>query len=300
MNIFHPLVIALLAASTPFSYGVTHVFMTPEESSVLGRGTSKKSKKSKKSEKNECKSSTSSKSEMEETVLVKLTFGTDIRAFETTSDMSPKIVFYPLDSGSDAEAVIESINDLLPAEGETVTYDFELPYYFKCGMSKFHLLAGSDDAWLINSATIQVGEGGEVEMLPLATVDGGANAIWLEGRPHDLETAGFSVSDEWVFTAAGASPEVGNPGGYCTGSDPETCGCLSLEQTDYAGTQSTTSSGKTCQAWDSNSPHSHDYNYIGSHNYCRNPDGEDKAWCYTTDENERFELCDVPACGASS
>ena len=31
----------------------------------------------------------------------------------------------------------------------------------------------------------------------------------------------------------------------------------------------------------------------GEHNYCRNPDGEPTAWCYTTDPASRWELCDV-------
>ena len=32
-------------------------------------------------------------------------------------------------------------------------------------------------------------------------------------------------------------------------------------------------------------------------NYCRNPDGEPYTpWCYTTDRNKRWELCDVHHC----
>ena len=50
--------------------------------------------------------------------------------------------------------------------------------------------------------------------------------------------------------------------------------------TDYRGTQSTTETGKTCQRWDTQSPHSHSrtpQNYPNTglvENYCRNPDGE--------------------------
>ena len=73
------------------------------------------------------------------------------------------------------------------------------------------------------------------------------------------------------------------------------------EESEYRGTVATTISGKTCQRWDSQSPHVHTRtpsNYpnggLGNHNYCRNPDGWTGLWCYTTDSNTRWELCDVP------
>ena len=74
------------------------------------------------------------------------------------------------------------------------------------------------------------------------------------------------------------------------------------------GTVNTTVSGKTCQAWTSNSPHQlgpaalTDANYpdgsrAAAQNYCRNPDSEPEGpWCYTTDPNMRWEYCDVPLC----
>lgn len=31
-------------------------------------------------------------------------------------------------------------------------------------------------------------------------------------------------------------------------------------------------------------------------NYCRNPDGEPRPWCFTTDPNKRWEYCDIPRC----
>ncbi|KAI8509532.1 hypothetical protein Bbelb_133800 [Branchiostoma belcheri] len=71
----------------------------------------------------------------------------------------------------------------------------------------------------------------------------------------------------------------------------------------YRGTVSVTNTGKTCQRWDSQTPHGHcntpaDYPSAGlEQNYCRNPDGEPGVWCYTTDPNSRWELCDVPSCG---
>ena len=47
--------------------------------------------------------------------------------------------------------------------------------------------------------------------------------------------------------------------------------------------------------WDSQEPHDHNFSDL-EENYCRNPDGSDGAWCYTTDPDVRWELCDVPSC----
>lgn len=32
-------------------------------------------------------------------------------------------------------------------------------------------------------------------------------------------------------------------------------------------------------------------------NYCRNPDGSERPWCYTTDPQVEREFCDIPNCG---
>ena len=70
----------------------------------------------------------------------------------------------------------------------------------------------------------------------------------------------------------------------------------------YNGTLNVTVSGKCCQEWDSDIPHSHPLTslhryYLDGHNYCRNPEGRGKRpWCYTTDPHVRWEYCDVPQC----
>ena len=86
---------------------------------------------------------------------------------------------------------------------------------------------------------------------------------------------------------------------------------------DYRGTIHTTINGEECQSWDvqSSSSSSNEGTSSGSiissnphagleSNYCRSPDYEDAAWCYTsadtstarTDEDRTREYCDIPKC----
>ena len=67
----------------------------------------------------------------------------------------------------------------------------------------------------------------------------------------------------------------------------------------YRGCQSVTRSGLTCQSWAAQTPHQHSLadesageSAEAAKNHCRNPDGGDSIWCYTTDPNTRFDYCD--------
>ena len=75
----------------------------------------------------------------------------------------------------------------------------------------------------------------------------------------------------------------------------------------YTGTVNHTVAGIPCQRWDTNSPHHNNYNnpedYAGHvttlsdlENYCRSPADDYAPWCYTTDEDERWDYCDIPKC----
>jgi len=69
---------------------------------------------------------------------------------------------------------------------------------------------------------------------------------------------------------------------------------------DYVGCQSKTRNGHTCQMWSSQVPHAHTRTeayypegHLGTHNNCRNPDGDAEGiWCYTTDPDVPFDHCD--------
>jgi len=98
------------------------------------------------------------------------------------------------------------------------------------------------------------------------------------------------------------------------------------DESDYIGCQTETTNGYTCQYWNVQTPHTHNYmphllvaepwevqqggrrarvkkgqhevlKYptLGDHNFCRNPAGAAGSggiWCYTSNEEDRWEFCD--------
>ncbi|XP_064174550.1 hepatocyte growth factor-like isoform X1 [Anguilla rostrata] len=115
----------------------------------------------------------------------------------------------------------------------------------------------------------------------------------------------------WCFTL-----DPRTPWEYCDvkacDSDPETDAhstteCFLGQGEGYRGTVGVTPSGVTCQRWDSQVPHNHSYspqNYKCKdlrENYCRNPDGADLPWCFTTDPGVRMAFCtNIPRCEADA
>ncbi|XP_062591443.1 plasminogen-like [Saccostrea cucullata] len=65
----------------------------------------------------------------------------------------------------------------------------------------------------------------------------------------------------------------------------------------YRGTKNVTITGRVCQKWVNQNPHEHNYDVfsLAQENYCRNFDREE-PWCYTSDPDVRWELCDVKVC----
>nr|XP_006824030.1 PREDICTED: apolipoprotein(a)-like [Saccoglossus kowalevskii] len=86
---------------------------------------------------------------------------------------------------------------------------------------------------------------------------------------------------------------------------------VDVQGTDYRGTINSTTNGLDCQIWNEQSPHQHTFtpeNYPSSgledYNYCRNPDGKTRPWCFTIYPSIRWQHCNVgnPAenCGSST
>ncbi|XP_019632920.1 PREDICTED: low-density lipoprotein receptor-related protein 2-like [Branchiostoma belcheri] len=88
----------------------------------------------------------------------------------------------------------------------------------------------------------------------------------------------------------------------CSDGSDEYCHCyyLSDKGTSYRGRADR---NRSCQFWTSQYPHAHNhtpeaYPSAGLElNYCRNPDGKDRPWCYTNNPLVRWRYCDdVFAC----
>lgn len=104
----------------------------------------------------------------------------------------------------------------------------------------------------------------------------------------------------WCFTK---SPEVRHES-----CDIPLCAeveCVACKGESYRGPMDFTESGKECQRWDLQRPHRHRYrperypNKGLDDNYCRNPDGKSRPWCYTLDPDTPWEFCAVKPCAQS-
>eukprot|EP00105_Crassostrea_gigas_P043077 XP_019927225.1 PREDICTED: plasminogen [Crassostrea gigas] len=88
----------------------------------------------------------------------------------------------------------------------------------------------------------------------------------------------------------------------CNISDCETPPLECLPNNDpkgekYFGTMSVAKTGDPCQRWDSQTPHEHSFDKLSDQeNYCRNSDGDNAPWCYTTNKDNRWEYCAIPHC----
>ncbi|XP_074401361.1 hyaluronan-binding protein 2 isoform X1 [Zonotrichia albicollis] len=84
--------------------------------------------------------------------------------------------------------------------------------------------------------------------------------------------------------------------------------CYEEDSSTYRGRVNQAENGRTCLHWNSHHLLDHPFNAfmedadthgIGEHNFCRNPDEDEKPWCYIRKNNEvDWEYCDVSLCAA--
>ncbi|XP_065106916.1 kremen protein 1 isoform X2 [Paramisgurnus dabryanus] len=83
--------------------------------------------------------------------------------------------------------------------------------------------------------------------------------------------------------------------------------CYTANGEDYRGRQNQTSlqGGKPCLFWNETAHHSYNTQKypngeggLGPHNFCRNPDGDVRPWCYISDHEDGLDwkYCDIPTC----
>uniref|UniRef100_A0A8C0ATJ1 Plasminogen n=1 Tax=Buteo japonicus TaxID=224669 RepID=A0A8C0ATJ1_9AVES len=136
---------------------------------------------------------------------------------------------------------------------------------------------------------------------------------WVDSAPHKPNYTPEKYPAAGLEENYCRNPDGDGKGPWCYTTDPATrfdyCNipeceveCMHCSGENYQGVVATTVSGLECQRWDSQQPHSHGYlpeNFPEKDlkmNYCRNPDGEPRPWCFTTSPTKRWEYCDIPRC----
>ncbi|XP_066271663.1 plasminogen-like [Branchiostoma lanceolatum] len=159
----------------------------------------------------------------------------------------------------------------------------------------------------------QVGDGAAYRGTVSVTRTGKTCQRWDSQTPHEHSATPAKYPSSGLDHSYCRNPD-GEFGVWCYTTDPSTrweyCDVCVVQPGDcqvgdgaaYRGTVSVTGTGKTCQRWDSQTPHAHDRTHAKypssglDHSYCRNPDDERGVWCYTTDPSTVWEYCDVCAC----
>uniref|UniRef100_A0A8C7JTR5 Plasminogen n=1 Tax=Oncorhynchus kisutch TaxID=8019 RepID=A0A8C7JTR5_ONCKI len=132
---------------------------------------------------------------------------------------------------------------------------------------------------------------------------------WASKYPHNPNMTPATHPNADLESDFCRNPDGDSKGPWCYTRDPETrwetcnvqdCSeeCMHCSGEDYRGKISTTENGYTCQRWDAQKPHNHGYSpskYL-EEDYCRNPDGDPKPWCFTTSPSKRWDFCSIPRC----
>uniref|UniRef100_A0A8C5J240 Hyaluronan binding protein 2 n=1 Tax=Junco hyemalis TaxID=40217 RepID=A0A8C5J240_JUNHY len=121
-------------------------------------------------------------------------------------------------------------------------------------------------------------------------------------RPNPCKNGGTCIRNRYrsKFTCKCPEPFRGR---FCEIGPND---CYEEDSSTYRGRVNQAENGRTCLHWNSHHLLDHPFNAfmedadthgIGEHNFCRNPDEDEKPWCYIRKNNEvDWEYCDVSLC----
>ncbi|XP_053572492.1 hepatocyte growth factor [Bombina bombina] len=161
------------------------------------------------------------------------------------------------------------------------------------------------------------GKGSNYKGTRNVTKRGLACQSWNSMTPHDHNFLPSSYRGKDLKENYCRNPKEEEGGPWCFTKNPEVrhevcdipfCSeveCMVCNGEHYRGPMDHTESGKECQRWDLQRPHKHSFtperhpNKGLNDNYCRNPDGKAKPWCYTLDPATPWEFCAIKPCAHS-
>ncbi|XP_067915294.1 hepatocyte growth factor-like [Heterodontus francisci] len=159
-----------------------------------------------------------------------------------------------------------------------------------------------------------IGKGKNYQGTKSVTESGQTCQYWNSTIPHDHRFFPSNNRNKNLQENYCRNPRGEEGGPWCFTMHPgirlESCAvpqcseveCMTCNGETYRGPMDHTESGKECQRWDLQMPHRHRFHPERfpdkglNDNYCRNPNGRIKPWCYTLDPHTPWEYCAIKEC----
>uniref|UniRef100_A0A8C8HNQ6 Hepatopoietin-A n=1 Tax=Oncorhynchus tshawytscha TaxID=74940 RepID=A0A8C8HNQ6_ONCTS len=199
------------------------------------------------------------------------------------------------------------------------SHEFRKTYFSDSVLSNTHSLFFHSfvDSFSLSVAYVQeciVGTGVNYRGRRSVTASGIKCQAWASPIPHEHNFLPRRNRKKDLRENYCRNPDNATSGPWCFTTDPnvrhQDCGvpqcsqveCVSCNGESYRGPMDHTETGWECQRWDLEEPHKHlfhpkrypDKGLVD--NYCRNPDGRQRPWCFTTDPHTLWEYCNITAC----
>uniref|UniRef100_A0A673GQU6 Hepatocyte growth factor n=1 Tax=Sinocyclocheilus rhinocerous TaxID=307959 RepID=A0A673GQU6_9TELE len=142
--------------------------------------------------------------------------------------------------------------------------------------------------------------------------------LWNSKMPHEHNFLPQKHKHRDLRENLCRNPDNTTTGPWCFTTDPkmrhQDCSipqcseveCMTCNGESYRGPMDHTESGRECQRWDLEETHKHIFHpkrYPDKglkDNYCRNPDGRQRPWCFTTDPSTPWEYCNIKQCDSDN